>query len=190
MPEDKYQIIHLDLPNYLLSYFACKIKQTLIHTDNYSLLEIDRFSALGKDIHKALVPALKPETLDCKEGLYLKISNYSGNNYKSPRGDTNFLTLEETTKHSLIEQIKSDFNSNLINYVEGAEFAHMHNGWTRDQKRRGIRKTAIIQFCEKYKVSFTETNLESFVKMIQRAQKNAETLINSKLKKYNQSLSY
>jgi hypothetical protein len=188
MSEPSYQLVAFPIPDYLAQYFSYQLKRPIETDANIKYINIDRHSTLGKDIHSALVPSDLP--LDISENnFFLKISNYCGNNYQTPRGDRSFLCLPQKKQKTILEHIQNDFNWSLIHFVKGAEFAHKANGWTPEQKRKGIKSRAIIDFCNNHNVSFDQKNLDSFIKMIQRAQKKPETLIKRKVFKFVQVLS-
>lgn len=188
MAEPSYQLVAFNIPKYLAQYFSYQVKRPIETDANIQYIDIDRHSTLGKDIHSALEPSDFP--LDISDyHFFLKISNYSGNNYDAPRGDRNFLCLPKERQQLIVEQLQNDFNWSLLYFVQGAEFAHKVNGWMPDQKRKGIRSRAIIDFCNNHNVSFDQKNLDSFIKMIQRAQKKPEPLVKRKVFKFVQSLS-
>ena len=199
MSSEKYQFIAFTVPDYLATFFASKLNtqiKSVITTASHlpgstkvKYLEIDRHTHFGTKILKSVDKSNQPTQQIAPNQLYLRISNYAGNNYDTPRGDRNFLTLQPNVANALQHQIKNDFNEALINFVQGAEFAHMQNGWDKSQKRKGIRKAAILKFCNDFNVSFNQKNLESFVKMIQRATKSPTTHVNTTVKKYYQALS-
>lgn len=184
------QFIPFDIPEYLFTYLASQLN-TVINSDdaNHIHIEVDRYSFLGKQIHDQL-KASESKPLESDANLFLKVSNWSGNNYEMPQGRRHFLMFPESAVVKMIELIKSDFNESLITFVKGAEFAHSVNGWNASQKRKGIRTNAIKEFCLKHHVSFDDKNLESFVKMVQRASKAKKKEVFRIEKKLVQSLSY
>lgn len=106
---------------------------------------------------------------DHNSQLELLISHHSGDHFKGvPRGKRNFLKINEEKAQKLFQYLEDDFNKKLISFVEGAEFAHRENGWTPDQKRKGIRKKAIFEFCIRFEIFPSKKNMASLVKKCQR----------------------
>lgn len=174
MTYGKFQYISIDIPEYLATFLSYNLNTTIEPYSVYKAISINRHSHYGIKLLSLIESADKPSfMLDTK--YCLKISNFSGDHYSKPRGHRFFLDLSEANKSKFIDQLKKDFNQCMINYVLGAEFAHKFNGWKPEQKRKGIRVHAITDFCQIHGVSFDDKNLESFVKMIQRAKKSRKT---------------
>lgn len=186
----KYQLIPFPVNAYLATYLANKLKQSITNIDGLDTIEVDRFSGFGKLIMRSIEESPIPVNNRNDSIIYLKISCHSGDHYDIPRGKLHFLKINKKALKNLTTIIKDDFDASLTSFVDGAEFAHKLNGWTPDKKRKGIRKKAIVQFCQKHQVTFSELNLESFVKLVQRALKSPEQTANKAIKKYCESLSY
>lgn len=186
-----YQLISFPIPTYLETYFASKLNSTIEHLKNgIRYIEVSRHTLYGKDLHLLLTKRDQTKELETKANLYIKFSDWSGNYNSAPRGDLYFYDIPEHLKKRLVEIVKDDFDDALLAFVKGAEFAHAHNGWMPDQKRKGIRKKAISEFCLSYNANFTKKDISKFIKMVQRAKINHERFSNKLSKKLYQHLSF
>ena len=185
-----FQYIPFNIPQYLYCYLAFQLNGKIeSHVSGGFYIEVDRYSLFGKHIH-ASIEACEHKPSYSPTILYLKISNWAGNNYKTAQGRRHFLALSENAINKLQENVKNDFNESMIQFVNGAEFAHASNGWSKEQKRKGIRTAAITEFCDMHNVTFDQKNFESFIKMIQRASVPKKKEAVRIEKKFVQSLSY
>ncbi|UOB16591.1 hypothetical protein [Abyssalbus ytuae] len=188
---DNFQLIHFPAPEYLVSYFSSLVKSEIQIINGIKTIEINRSSDIGKIIITSIDKQSKKIKHTNLDDYYLKISNFIGNNYSgSVRGDRHFLFIEESKMNNIMEMIKHHFDYSLINFVDGAEYAHRKNGWEENQKRKGIRKAAIQTFLQKNNVNLGNKSLENFFKMFQRHKNNANNKNSMLLEKYVQTLSF
>lgn len=162
----RFQKIPFSLPRYLAQYQANQTNQPLLESKGNLRLMVNRDSLFGRAVINSVEISQFPDTSE--ENLFLLVSNYTGDHYNIPRGHRYFLTINNTRKKSIARALQEDFNQNLIAFVSGAEFAHKVNGWDPSQKRKGIRKKAILQFLEFHNVDPDSKTLSSIVKMCQR----------------------
>lgn len=180
------------MPDYLAQYFAAKINTKILQENGLITIPVDRSTYLGKTILRSIEIDSSQATQKKEGNCSLRVSNYAGNNFYSqtPMGTRHFLTINPDTMNKIVDLIKMDFDDALISFVRGAEYAHTQNGWLPSQKRRGIRKAAILEFCARYEISPDQRNLESLVKMYQRRKRRARTSSEDGIKKYAQVLSF
>lgn len=125
-----------------------------------------------------------------RASYYLQVSNFSGDHYPdTPRGTNKFLGIRPEVIRNIIEVVKMDFDDALVAFVDGAEFAHIVNGWEPNQKRKGIRKKAILEFCNKYQVSPDDRNLQALFKMYQRRKRQSNVPPTRDIRKFSEILS-
>lgn len=180
--------IPFDIPEYLAEYLASRVRKPLIESKGNRRLLIDRRSHLGRLILESLEVADAPTK--SKNQLELLISHHSGDHYKIPRGKRNFLRINPEKASRLFQYFEDDFSKKLISFVEGAEYAHRVNGWTPDQKRKGIRKKAIFEFCIRYNVIPSRKNMSALVKKYQRHTEYEPSDQNNYVKKIGEVLSF
>lgn len=167
--DSNYQYIPFPVPEYLAQFLAFKLHTKIRKQHGLTCINVTRHAELGKMILGHLSKDPRRVSKKTEGVFFLKISNYAGNNMPEvPRGDRHLLRLEPASQDKLIDHLKNDFEENLLHYVQGAEFAHKMNGWTPAQKRKGIRKHAINEFCKKNRVSPDKRSFDSLFKMIQR----------------------
>lgn len=132
------------------------------------VLHIKCSNAFGKMIHRCLKKSNKPafnknETFP----FYIAVSNHAGDHDKKVKaGKYSFLELDEKEIKDIINIFDSWFKVCLVQFVDGAEFAHKFNG-----KTKGIIHASITQFMEFYKISYSKTLFDALVKHHQREKK-------------------
>lgn len=165
---DRFLKIPFDLPEYLAQYLASRIRRPLIESKGNKRLLVDRRSFFGSLIMDSLEVSENPVASD-DSALHVLISPHSGDHFKgAPRGKRNFLKINPEKANRIFQYLEDDFNKKLISFVQGAEFAHRENGWTPEQKRKGIRKKAIFEFCIRYEIFPNKKNIAAMVKKCQR----------------------
>jgi len=164
-----YQYIPFPVPEYLAQFLAFKLNTKIRRQDGLVCVSVTRHAELGKMILQHLSKDSRRVTKKTEGVFFLKVSNFAGaNSADILRGDRHLLRLDKKSQVKIIETLKADFEESLLNYVAGAEFAHKKNGWSPVQKRKGIRKHAINEFCKKNKVNPDKRSFDSLFKMIQR----------------------
>lgn len=155
------------------------------------VIPINRRSYLGSMLLKCLCEDQRRVSITNDSGIYLAVSNFAGNNDREIlRGDRNFLKLESEASKKIISKIEADFDTAFYNFIKGAEFAHKKNGWKPSQKRKGIRKHAIIDFCKKYRVNTRKKTIETLFKKYQRHIARPKPVQTKGLEKFGQELSF
>lgn len=167
--DENHQYIPFPIQDYLIQYFAYKLNSKVVQENGLTFVSLDRRSDLGKAVVSGLSVSNRYFKRNKNGGFFLRISNWIGQSYRNcPDATRNFLQLDPLVFKNLHALIRADFEDNLIHYVEGAEYAHLRNGWRPDQKKKGIRKHAILNFCEKYGVDGQKRTLETLFKLVQR----------------------
>ena len=188
---DRFQFVPFPIPEYLFQYFAHQTNSEIQLENGITFVAIDRRSTMGATILRNLSPDSRRVSRTNASGFYIKVSNFAGNNYDdTPIGKRQFLKLEQKVFTKLSQGIKSDFEEAIIAFIEGAEFAHRLNGWSPSQKRKGIRKHAILEFCEKHGVNTQKRTLEALFKLYQRHIKRSQGPSIKGFEKYVQVLSF
>ena len=166
---DNHQLIPFSIPAYLAQFLAHKLNTHIRHASGLPCIKVDRSSIFGKSILRSLEIDHRYATRNTKAKFFLKISNNAGDHYpETPNGKRHFLKLKPSASDDFAQALKSEFEEALLMFVKGAEFAHAKNGWTPSQKRKGIRKSAILSFCEENEVNLEERTFDSLFKMVQR----------------------
>ena len=164
---DNHQLIPFPIPDYLAQFLAHKLNTKIRNHDGLPCIKVERYTLLGK------------------------ISNHSGDHDSSiPNGKRYFLKLNPTASNDLAIALKSEFEEALLMFVKGAEYAHKKNGWNPMQKRKGIRKHAILEFCKTNEVNLEKRTLDSLFKMVQRHIKLPKPQQTQGLQRFAELLSY
>jgi hypothetical protein len=185
-----HQYIHFPIPGYLAYFLSHKLRNPITVDGDCSVLKLDRYSFFGNVILSSLEPT---ELLPQKQlsGIYLQVSNFNADHSPgNPRGHRKFLTISPVRVAKISEMLKDDFDEALIEFVEGAEFAHIYNGWNPTAKRNGIRKLAILKFCEDRGLDTEKRSVEALFKMYQRYIKNKSRMNHKLLRKLGVSMSF
>ena len=189
---DNFQLVPLPIPAYLAQFLAFKLKTTYHKVADHLEIDVQRYSYFGRLILSELeaVPYAKPAAI--KEGeIFLRISNHSGNEFRgTPRGATNLLALPELSVKKLQLLLKTDFEDACIIFVNGATFAHTVNGWYPSQKRKGVQKAAIMEFCKVHQVDLEEKSFTALMKMCQRHKNNVLKDQKKTFEKFSQAMSF
>lgn len=165
------QIIPFPLPAYLASYFANKITSSPQITSDGSFAKpfsIKRDSAFGAFILRSFSKMDRP--LHVKEGFtfFIKVDDHQTTQEKTiVNSRYSFVGLDENSVKEITKVFKAVFEEALFNYVLGAEEVTCKFV----DRKRGIQKEAIQNFCKKYKVIYTNQNLQAWIKAIYREKK-------------------
>ena len=186
----RFQKIPFDLPDYLAHYLATKLKKEIIDSRGNKRLVVDRKTFFGKLVLESLEASAVPvPVIDC--GLYILVSNHSGDHAsKVHRGKRHFLLMNEEKRLKIIDFLKSEFEDDLLTFVEGAEYAHRENGWDPSIKKKGIRKKAIFEFCMKFQIYPSKKNISTLIKKCQRHLPKSEEFQEKTLKYLGEALSF
>lgn len=192
MSDDKYQYLPIQITDYLIPYFAVKLKSEFYEKDGKIIISLNRNTSIGASLLKNIETSRRTTLLKRNDVCYLKVSNFAGNNYSKtmPQGKRFFLTLKASVANDLNDLLKLDFEEALFSFVQGAEFSHRYNGWHPDQKKKGITKAAVVQFCSKYNMSPDQRRIDSLLKQIFRLKKAGKPSFNRGFEKFAQSLSF
>lgn len=165
----KSQIIPFPLPPYLASFFSNQITTEPVLARDGSKVKpfsIRRDSRFGDFLLMQLSKANKPPML--KEGytFFIEVTeNQTIINKNIPDGRSSFLCFNEEVFLKIQSIFKVLFDSLLIEHVSA--FSDGVHNETPD-KKRGVYHTGILNFCKKYGVLFSDTNLRTWKKMLQR----------------------
>lgn len=183
-------MIPFPVQEYLGQYLAFVLNQKMISENGVQSIVVDRHTELGRIILQSLEVSYK-KPVPLKGVLHIQVSPFAGNNYNdTPNGRRCFYTIGPKAYRSLSDWLKLDFEEAVFNYSQGAEFAHKVNGWTPDQKRKGIRKRAILEFCKLHGVSPDKRSFDSLFKMVQRRLYRRKNNRTAGLSLFAQGLSY
>ena len=164
------QLIPFPLPKHLAEFVISQMNtpvETLDNGEKAKVLHIKRRNGFGKLIHRSLKKSNKPTFVKTGFDMYIAVSNNAGNNDKKiVPGKYSFLDLDEDEIKDIIEIFDTWFKTCLIQFVDGAIFAHKFNG-----KTKGIIHASITQFMEYYKISYSKTLFDALVKHQQREKK-------------------
>lgn len=167
----KAQIIPFPLPPYLASYFANKITTSPQITMDGSYAKpfrIKRDSPYGAFLLRSFSKIDRP--LYSKDGFtfYISVNDHqTAQDKRVVNSKYSFIGLDENSVKEVTKVFKAIFEEALFNYVIGAE--EVTNKFV--ERKRGIKMKAILNFCEKYKVTYTNQNLQAWVKAIYREKK-------------------
>lgn len=175
MHKETSQIIPFPLPPYLATYFANKItSQPVISSDGSQVkpFSVKRDSAFGAFILRCFSKQERPVFV--KEGFtfFIKFEEHQTTQEKNTvNARYSFVGLSSESIKEIIKVFKAVFEESLKNYVAGAEEV------TRKfvDRERGIQKEAIMNFCKKHKVTYTNQNLQAWIKMIYRDKTRVNT---------------
>lgn len=165
------QIVPFPLPHYLATYFASKITTEPIISADGSYVKpfsIKRDSAFGAFIFRCFSKSEKPVVLDRGFTFFIQFKEHqTAQEANIVNARYSFVDLKPETVKEINKVFKAVFDESLKSYVAGAEEV------TRKfvDRKRGIQKEAIINFCKKNKVTYTNQNLQAWVKMIYRDKK-------------------
>ena len=188
---DNHQLIPFPIPDYLAQFLAHKLNTKIRNHDGLPCIKVERYTLLGKTILRSLEKDLRFSSRKTTKGIFLKISNHSGDHDSSiPNGKRYFLKLNPTASNDLAIALKSEFEEALLMFVKGAEYAHKKNGWNPMQKRKGIRKHAILEFCKTNEVNLEKRTFDSLFKMVQRHIKLPKPQQTQGLQRFAELLSY
>ncbi|UOY07725.1 hypothetical protein L0P88_04040 [Muricauda sp. SCSIO 64092] len=164
----RFQKIPFDLPDYLAHYLATKLNKQIIDSRGNKRLVVDRKTFFGKLVLESLEVSQVPTPV-VDSSLYILVSNHSGDHdSKILRGKRHFLKVNQEKKQKIMDFLKSEFDDDLLTFVEGAEYAHKENGWQPAIKKKGIRKKAIFEFCMKFQIYPNKKNVSTLIKKCQR----------------------
>lgn len=179
MPDtkNKDQIIPFPLPGYLASFFSNLITSNPIITNDGSKVKpyvVNRDSNFGTFILRQLSKAKRPPI---KEGdcFYIKVLEYQTHEDKYTEDvRSSLLEFSDETINEITKIFKSFFESILIEHVTAyKDGVHSQN----PNKKRGLIHPAIINFCTKYGVIFSDTNISTWKKLIQRNENKPKPFI-------------
>lgn len=175
MKNNASQIIPFPLPSYLATYFANKITTEPVITADGSYAKpfsIKRDSLFGSFVFRCLSKQDKPVYFKKGITFFIKFNEHQTTQESNTvNARYSFVGLSEESVKEITKVFKTVFEENLKSYVAGAEDV------TRKfiERERGIQKEAIINFCEKYSVTYTNKNLQAWIKMIYRDKNRVNT---------------
>ncbi|WP_271407423.1 hypothetical protein [Tenacibaculum soleae] len=165
----KSQIIPFPLPPYLATFFSNQITTEPVLTKDGSKAKpfsVRRDSRFGEFLLRQLKKTNKPPVI--KEGFtfFIEVSESQTNKNNSiADGRSSFLNFSDEDFTAITSVFKNLFDSLLIEHVS----AFIDGVKTENpDKKRGVQLAAILNFCKKYGVLFSDTNLMAWKKMLQR----------------------
>ena len=173
--QSPHQIIPFPLPPYLATFFANKITTDQVICNDGSIAKpfnIKRNSAFGSFILNCLSSREKKNIISDEMTFFIRVNDcQTTQNKRTVNSKFCFVGLSDDSIQEIRKVFKSVFDESLMNYVAGAEdVANLYVN-----RERGIRKRAILHFCKKNKVIYTNQNLDAWNKMIYRANKKVNT---------------
>lgn len=171
MKSQTSQIIPFPLPPYLASYFSNKITtETIICNDGSRAkpFNVKRNSAFGTFILRCLDKKEKVNIVNNQITFFIKVDDYkTSKDSKIVNSKYSFVGLSDEAITDIVKVFKSIFLESLKSYVAGAvEVTNLYV-----DRKRGIQKQAIINFCKKNNVIYTNQNLASWKKALYRDSK-------------------
>lgn len=165
------QLIPFPLPKHLAEFVISQMNTPVENLNNGTqakVLHIKRRNGFGKLIHRSLNKSNKPTFAKTGFDMYIAVSNHAGNNDKKIiPGKYSFLDLDEVEIKDIIEIFDTWFKVCLVQFLDGAVFAHKFNG-----KTKGIIHASINEFMEYYKITYSSTLFATLVKHYQREKKS------------------
>jgi hypothetical protein len=170
------QIIPFPLPAYLATFFATQIttKPVLTKDGSYAKpFSVRRDSKFGDFLLRHLS---KTNKVKVKEGFTFYIEVSEPQTIQSSEivdARSSFVEFSEESILEITKIFKTVFESHLTEHVmafyDGVKFIN-------PTKQRGIKREAIFNFCKKYGVKFSNKNLSTWEKMIQRYKSSPNNL--------------
>ncbi|WP_196890387.1 hypothetical protein [Aureivirga marina] len=174
----KRALIPFELPDHLAYYLYFQLKTPVENINGYEskALHVSKRSKLGELILLLLEETDKP--IKVKEGFTLYISipvRIKQNKEESfVENRYSFVYLSEKSRESIIKVFQAFFETNLFSFVDGVAFYR--------EGKKGKQNAAIIEFLQKHRVPFNESEFERYKKQYYRSKKACEPPLNKLLK--------
>ncbi|NQY29960.1 MAG: hypothetical protein HRT69_10875 [Flavobacteriaceae bacterium] len=173
---DNNQIVPFPLPIYLSTFFANQLTtevETLIDGSDVKAFHIRKKSELGKFILRRLKPTYKKPKIQEGITLYLSVENRKGERDKKQVDKRySFVEFDEQGIKEITNFLKPIFEMTLISWCNGAQYIN-----ELKENVKGVRNKAIVEFCKKNGVTYTNQNIDAWQKLIYRDKKTDKPLL-------------
>lgn len=168
--EQDTQIIPFPFPPYISTYIGHKLDTHPVLTNDGSILRpftLTRRTFLGKLVIRSLKIAEGPDEKPEDYTFFLRLSNFSTNKQDELIQDSRsswvrFSDDDIKNIHELFQDIfERNLREHVIGYIKGVKSEN-------PTKQRGIIEKAIFEFCTLNGVIFTNKNLATWKKQLQR----------------------
>lgn len=165
----KSQIVPFPLPPYLASFFSNQITTEPVLARDGSLAKpfaVRRDGRFGNFLLMQLNKTNKPPVLNDGHTFFIEVKDSQTKISNAiPDGRSSFLNFSKEDFSQIQGVFKVLFDSLLIEHVSAFTDGVRNE---KPTKKRGVYHTGILNFCRKYGVIFTDTNLCTWKKMLQR----------------------
>ncbi|MCD8435883.1 hypothetical protein LNJ03_11320 [Tenacibaculum dicentrarchi] len=171
-----YQVIPFPLPPYLASFFANQITTEPVLTRDGSKakpFKVRRDSRFGSFLLRQLTKTNRPVIVSEGDTFFIEVSEIQTKKTKDiVDARYSFLNFKPEDIVEIQDVFKLLFESILIEYVSG-----FRDGITtiEPSKKRGVIHNGIMLFCKKYGVVFSNKNISSWKRMLNRHKNKAKS---------------